>query len=154
MRKLISRLLTVLIVVTLHATAFAQEPNFTGTWILNMEKSKLASPSPGLTGSIFIITQTGDKMKLTRYHVFGEKKKKISFRMVADGKTRRVKILFKGKLEKQENGLIATLWRKNFLNIVSYKFGSTQNEFIADETFTGYPENYHNVWVIDRQLRK
>lgn len=101
-----------------------------------------------------MIKQEGDKFKLTRYHIFGEKKKKISFKMIADGKTRRVKLLFKGKLEWKENNLEATLWRKNFLNIVNYKFGNNQNEFIADEVFTGKPKNHHNIWVFDRDNSK
>jgi hypothetical protein len=50
--------------------------------------------------------------------------------------------------------LQATLWRKNFLNIVNYKFGSNQNEFIADEVFTGRPKNHHSIWVFDREIPK
>ncbi|MEQ8531383.1 MAG: hypothetical protein RIB86_06010, partial [Imperialibacter sp.] len=106
----------------------------------------------GLTSSVFVIKQEGDKFKLTRYHIFGDKKKKISFKMTADGKTRPVKILFKGKLENKENSLLATLWGKNFSNIVNYKNGDTQNEFIADEVFTGLPQNHHNIWVFDREV--
>lgn len=132
----------------------AQLPNYTGTWVLNLEKSQLESRPPGLTSSVFIIKQDGDRISLTRYHIFGNKKKKIHFTMVADGKTRRIKILFKGKLERHDNYLTATLWRKNFLNIVNYKFGKSQHEFIADEVFTGNPSNYHNVWVFDREVPK
>jgi hypothetical protein len=76
--------------------------------VLNLEKSTLEHRPNGLTGSVFIIKQEGDKFSLTRYHVFGDRKKKISFKMVADGKTRRIKILFKGKLEQKENNLQAT----------------------------------------------
>jgi hypothetical protein len=133
---------------------FAQKPNYTGTWVLNSGKSKLDSRPEGLTSSVFIIKQQGDKFKLTRYHIFEEKKKKISFKMTADGKTRRVKLFFKGKLEWKENTLQARLWRKNFLNIVNYRFGNSQNEFIADELFTGNPKNHHNVWVFDRDSSK
>lgn len=134
--------------------SFGQTPNFTGTWVLHFEKSKLEHLPNRLSGSMFIIKQEGDTFRLTRYHIFGDKKKKISFKMVADGKTRRVKILFKGKLEKKENSLLATLWRKNFLNIVAYKFGNNENELIADEVFTGRPQNHHNIWVFDRQVTK
>ena len=150
MNRKLKFLLTLVVVSIFHSETFAQNPNYTGTWVLNLEKSKLESRPEGLTGSIFIIKQEGDKFKLTRYHIFGEKKKKISFKMKADGKTRRVKMLFKGKLEWKENILHATLWRKNFLNIVNYKFGNNQNEFIADEVFTGNPKNHHNIWVFDR----
>ena len=147
-------LLTVLGLFVYHTKTSAQTPNYTGTWVLNLEKSRLEHPPDGLTSSVFIIKQNGDKFKLTRYHVFGDKKNKISFKMKADGKTKRVKILFKGKLEMNGNGLQATLWRKNFLNVVNYKFGDTQNELIADEVFTGKPQNHHSIWVFEREVSK
>jgi hypothetical protein len=150
MNRKLKFLLTLVVVFISHSETFAQKPNYTGTWVLNLEKSKLESRPGRLTGSVFIIKQEGDKFKLTRYHIFGEKKKKISFKMKADGKTRRVKMLFKGKLEWKENNLQAILWRRNFLNIVNYKFGNNQNEFIADEVFTGNPKSHHNIWVFDR----
>jgi hypothetical protein len=154
MKKIIIILLTALGLFVFQSQILAQTNNYTGTWILNLEKSQLESPPEGFTGSVFIIKQEGDKFKLTRYHLFGEKKKKISFKMIADGKTRKVKILFNGKLEWKENNLQATLSRKNFSNIVLYKFGNNQNEFIANEVFTGIPKNYHNVWVFNREKLK
>jgi hypothetical protein len=131
--------------------ARAQQPDFSGIWILNLQKSKLEDMGTDFTGSRFIIEQKGDRLTLTRYHYFGPKKNKIRFRMTADGKTRRVKVLFRGKLEKQEGRLLATLWRKNFLNVVQYRFGSSPNEFIADEVFKGRPKDHHNIWVFDRE---
>lgn len=154
MRNKIFSFLTVLGLFVYQSQIFAQTPDYTGTWILNLEKSTLQHRPNGLTSSVFIIKQEGEKFSLTRYHIFGDNKKKISFKMVADGKTRKVKILFKGKLEQKENNLQATLWRKNFLNIVNYKFGNSQNEFIADEIFTGNPQNHHNIWVFDREIPK
>jgi hypothetical protein len=154
MKNKIKILLTVLGLFVYQSQISAQTPNYTGTWVLNLEKSKLENRPNGLTSSVFIIKQEGDKFRLTRYHIFDDKKNKISFKMVADGKTRRVKILFKGKLEQKENSLQATLWRKNFLNIVNYKFGNNQNEFIADEVFTGKPQNHHSIWVFDRKISK
>ena len=72
--------------------------------------------------------------------------------MTANGKTKRIKLLFKGKLEKKENGLQATLWRRNFLNVVNYKFGINQNELIADEVMKSKPNSHHNIWVFDREV--
>ncbi len=154
MKNSIKIFLVVLGLFFYQSQIFAQTPNYTGTWVLNLEKSQLESRPKGLTSSVFIIKQDGDKFSLTRYHIFGDKKKKISFKMVADGKTRRVKILFKGKLNLKENNLQATLWRKNFLNIVNYKFGNNQNEFIADEVLTSKPNSHHNIWVFDREIPK
>ena len=82
------KVLLTLVVFVSHSQTFAQKPNYTGTWVLNSEKSKLDPGPEGLTSSVFMIKQEGDKFKLTRYHIFGEKKKKISFKMTADGKTR------------------------------------------------------------------
>ena len=144
-------LLAILVLIAHQLPMLAQAPNFTGTWKLNLEKSRLEDPGDGLTGSLFIIQQEGTKFHLTRFHYFGEKKNKISFAMVADGKTRRVKILFRGKLEQEDSGLLATLWRKNFTNIVHYRFGNSQDELIAEEDFTGRPGyHHHNIWVFDR----
>ena len=142
--------------IAFHFYGFTQTPNFSGTWVLNFEKSQLDKTDNlnGLTGQIFVIKQDGNKFSLKIYHIYGDKKKKIGFRMLADGKTRRVKIIFKGKLEQKENSLQVTMWRKNYLNIVNYKFGINQNEFIADEVFTGRPKNHHSIWVFDREVAK
>lgn len=154
MNKITKLLLATIILLTLNLSIFGQLPNFSGTWKLNFEKSKLEDKIDGLTGQIFIIKQEGDKFRLTIYHIYSDKKKKIGFKMLTDGKPRRVKIIFKGKIEKTENGLQASMWRKNYLNIVHYKFGSNHNELIADEVFTGLPKNHHSIWVFDREILK
>jgi hypothetical protein len=146
--------LSAIILIAFNLSIFGQASNFSGTWILNFEKSILEDKTDGLTGQIFIIKQEGVKFSLKIYHIYSDKKKKIGFKMLADGKPRRVKVIFKGKLEQKENGLQATLWRKNYLNIVNYKFGTNQNEFIADEVFTGRPKNHHSIWFFDREVLK
>ena len=135
---------------------FAQPPDFTGTWVLNFEKSNLDKTDNlnGLTGQIFVIKQLDNKFGLKIYHLYGDKKKKIGFSMLADGKTRRLKILFKGKLEQKESSLQVTMWRKNYLNSVNYKFGINQNELVAEEEFTGKPKDHHSIWVFDREIAK
>jgi len=150
-----TRIVIALFVCLVYQSAsFAQKPNFTGTWVLNQNKSILESHPEGLTSSIFIIKQEGDEFKLTRYHIFGEKKKKISFRMTSDGKTRSLKLLFNGKLEWKEDTLVASIWRKNFQNIVNYKFGDSHDQVIADEVYKGNPKSHHNIWVLDRDKSK
>jgi hypothetical protein len=146
------QLLFLLLSCMIGATSFSQQPDYSGTWILNLEKSKLEDPSEGFTGSKFIIKQQGEQFSLTRYHFYGKKQNRLKFNMVADGKPRAVKMIFKGVLEWQGETLKATLSRKkNFLNIVNYTFGETTDEFIADEVFTGLPKNHHNIWVFDRE---
>lgn len=143
-----------LLCISFLSTVVAQHPDYSGTWILNLKKSNLEDMSPGFTGSKFIIRQKGDKIRLTRYHFYGEKKNRLKFKMIADGKTRTVKLLFKGKLEWEGNKLRSTLWRKNFHNVVVYSFGKNENEFVADEVFKGLPKDHHNVWVFEREMKQ
>ena len=145
--------LSAISIVFIQTIASAQTvPTFTGRWVLNLEKSKLEDIEKDFMGSLFIIDQEGAQFKLTRYHYFGGKKNKISFKMTADGRTRRVKILFKGKLESMGDSLRASLWRNGFSNVVVYKFGANQNELIADEVFVGVPKDHHNIWLFDRKV--
>ena len=150
------KLLLLLLGLGFQSQIFAQTPDFTGTWVLNFQKSKLDTTDNlnGLTGQIFVIKQVDNEFSLKIYHIYGDKKRKIGFKMTADGKTRRVKIIFKGKLEQKENSLQATMWRKNYLNSVNYKFGTSQNELVADEVFTGRPKDHHSIWVFDREVAK
>ena len=154
MKEITKLLLATIILIAFKSSTFGQVPNFSGTWKLNFEKSKLEDNNDGLTGQLFVIKQEGNKFRLKIYHIYGDKTKKIGFKMQADGKTRKVKLIFKGKLEQKENGLQATLWRKNYLNIVNYKFGVNQNELIADEVYTGRPKNHHSIWVFDKEVLK
>lgn len=150
------KLLVLLLGLGFQLQMFAQRPNFTGTWVLNFQKSKLDTTDNlnGLTGQIFVIKQVDNEFSLKIYHIYGDKKRKIGFKMTADGKARRVKIIFKGKLEQKDNSLQATMWRKNYLNSVNYKFGTNQNELVADEVFTGRPKEHHSIWVFDREVAK
>lgn len=72
--------------------------------------------------------------------------------MKADGKTRPVKLLFRGKLELPTTTIKASIWKNNFSNIVDYSFGSTQNELIADEVMKSKHDNHHNIWVFDKVI--
>lgn len=146
-----SRLLPVLLLL-IASPAFTQKPDYSGTWVLNLEKSKLTSPrSAKITQAVFIIEQQGDKFTLRRYHYMGDKKRKLKIKMTADGRQRKVKLLFNGKAEWIADNLRATLWNKGFSNVVNYSFGSIPDEFIADETFSSSKTNYHNYWVFDRK---
>ena len=91
------RYLLLLFCLVFQVLLFAQTPDFTGTWVLNFEKSNLDKTNNlnGLTGQIFVIKQADNKFALKIYHLYGDKKKKIGFSMLADGKTRRLKMLFK-----------------------------------------------------------
>jgi hypothetical protein len=131
---------------------FTQTPNYSGTWVLNNDKSKIQSRPGGMTSSIFIIKQKGNDFSLTIHHVFGNQQDTIVIKMLSEGKTRKVLSVLDGKLELKKDGLHITLWQKGFLDKVTYKFGKDKNEFIADEVLVSDSDNHHNIWVFDRQI--
>lgn len=152
-----NKLRTILVVLSLliySSELFSQKANYTGTWVLNNDKSKIESRPDGMTSSVFVIKQMGNSFSLTIHHIFGNKQDTIIIKMLSDGKTRKVLSVLKGKLEQKTNGLHITLWKKDFLDKVIYKFGKDKNEFIADEVLTSKSDNHHNIWVFEREITK
>lgn len=154
MKNKIKILLALIGLFFYQSQIFAQTPNYTGTWVLNNEKSKIQSRPDGMTSSIFIIKQKGNDFSLTIHHVFGNQQDTIVIKMFSDGKTRKVLSVLDGKLERKKDGLHITLWKKDFLDKVIYKFGKDKTEFIADEVLVSDSDNHHNIWIFDRDLSK
>jgi hypothetical protein len=153
MRFKITLLLTVLGFLLCQTQTFSQKPNYSGTWKINLQKSKYeAKWADGLTDGEFKIIQTGDKFKWSRYFIIKGKKSKMKLNLIADGKVRRIKfLLFKSKLEWRGDNLKVKIYRNGFSDVVEYKFGDTENELIIDEVFVGRPQDYHNHYVLDKQ---
>ena len=147
-------LLAVIGLLFYQAPVVAQTPDYTGTWALNNEKSQLKSRPEGMTGAVFIIKQKGNDFSLTIHHVFGNQQDTIVIKMLSDGKTRKVLNVLEGKLERKSDGLHITLWKKDFLDSVTYKFGADKNELIADEVLVSDSDNHHNIWIFDKQMVK
>jgi hypothetical protein len=145
-------LLAVLGFLICQIQAFSQKPNYSGTWKINLQKSKFeAKWTEGMTEGEFKITQIGDKFKWWRYFIIKGKKSKLKLNLVADGKVRRIKfLLLKSKLEWQADNLKVKIYRNGFSDNVDYKFGETKNELIIDEVFVGRPQDYHNHYVLDK----
>src|SRR5438045_3833746 len=143
-------LLTLVVTFGFQLISFAQTLNYSGTWVLNNEKSKIVSRPEGMTSSTFIIRQKGNDFSLTIHHVFGNQQDTIVIKMLSDGKTRKVLSVLEGKQEWRKDGLHITLWKENFSDKVTYRFGKDENEFIADEVLVSDTDNHHNIWIFDR----
>ncbi len=143
-------LFMLVVLLCFSSELWSQTVDISGNWVLDLGKSRLASSSKNFRGSIFIITKHNDNYHLLRYHMAGEKIKRIGFSLRADGQTRRLKILFKSKLERTSAGLVASIWRKNFSNVVTYNLGTEPNELVADEYFKSPKDSHHNIWVFKR----
>jgi hypothetical protein len=147
-------LLTLISLLFYQSQILAQTPNYSATWVLNKEKSNIQSRPDGMSSSVFIIKQKGNDFSLTIHHIFGNQQDTIVIKMLSDGKTRKVLNVLDGKLERRKDGLHITLWRKDFLDKVTYKFGKDKNEFIADEVLVSDSDNHHNIWVFNRDVSK
>lgn len=145
-------ILTALVLFFCLLQVSAQKPNYTGTWKINLGKSKFeAKWTDGMTDGEFSINQVGNKFKWARYFIIKGKKSKMKLNLIADGKVRRKKFfLFKTKLEWEGDNLRVKIYRNGFSDIVDYKFGETKNELIIDEVFVGRPQDYHNHYVLDK----
>jgi hypothetical protein len=153
MRNKLKIILAVLGLFVYQFQTYAQATNYTGTWKINLQKSKFeADWAKGLTEGEFKIIQIGDKFKWSRYFIVKGKKSKMKLNLIADGKVRRKKmLLFKTKLEWIGDNLKAKIFRNGFSDVVDYKFGDTKNELIIDEVFVGRPQDYHNHYVLDKE---
>jgi hypothetical protein len=154
MNNQIKILVTLIGLFFYQSQLFAQTSNYSGTWVLNNGKSKIQSRPDGMTSSVFVIKQVGNDFSLTIHHIFGNQQDTIVIKMLADGKTRKVLSVLEGKLEREKDGLHIILWKKGFLDKVTYKFGENENEFIADEVLVSDSDNHHNIWVFDREISK
>ncbi len=152
MRNKLKLLLALLGLFVCQFRTYAQTANYTGTWKINLQKSKFeAKWTNGMTEGEFNITQIGDKFKWSRYFIIKGKKNKLKLNLIADGKVRRIKfLLFKSKLDWQGDNLRVKIYRNGFSDVVDYKFGGTKNELIIDEVFVGRPQDYHNHYVLDK----
>ncbi len=82
-------LLPIIVAFSFQLSTFAQTSNYSGTWVLNNEKSNIQTRPDGMTSSIFIIKQNGNDFSLTIHHVFGNQQDTIVIEMLSDGKTRK-----------------------------------------------------------------
>lgn len=69
MKNEIKNLVAVICLLFFQFQIFAQTPNYTGTWVLNNEKSKIETRPDGMTSSVFKIKQEGNSFSLTIHHV-------------------------------------------------------------------------------------
>ncbi len=132
------------------------KPDFSGTWKLNLAKSKLETPPPD--SSMFTIDHKEPQFRLKRTHVFRGKADTWSIDLTTDGKEVVQKDSsgdFHVRLRWEGSTLIFdSYWMvgtAKATNVVVYSLLADGSVFTADERFAGPRRQYHNVWVFDRQ---
>jgi hypothetical protein len=137
------------------ATGEEPKPDFSGTWIFNLEKSKLESSPP--TKSVFVIEHQEPNFKLTRTHTRGERSNTLSFEVTTDGKEVYEK---KGNWETWTRlywlgeelvlDMKMAFRGEEGTNIVHYQLIDGGATFVAAEWYHMRGQNHHNLWVFDR----
>ncbi len=132
------------------------QPNFTGHWTLNQQKSKLQIPPP--TSSMFDIDHSDLKFRLQRTLVFGEQSNTITLDLIIDGQEHVHEIAgvkARIRLYWDEDTLVGDMKvaaaDDEGTNVVPYSLDNEGETLVANERFRSTKQNYDNVWVLDKQ---
>jgi len=132
------------------------QPNFTGSWTHNPERSKLEIPMP--TYSLFQFEHEGPKLRLTRTLKFGDQGNTITLDLAIDGEEHLHKLL-------GVDANVRMYWDGDTLvgdmkvigpegdatNVVRYWLENEGQTLVALECFHSARQDYENTWVLDRQ---
>ena len=130
------------------------KPDFSGTWELNLAKSKLEIPPP--TSSTFYITHQEPVFRLKRTHVYSGKANTWSIELISDGpEVVQTEDNFHARLVwKQDALVLESYWIDGGVkttNTVRYRLSKDGKVFTADERVSGPKVKHLNVWVFDRR---
>jgi nuclear transport factor 2 (NTF2) superfamily protein len=145
--------LTLLLATALVANE-APQPDFSGTWVFNPEKSRLEMTSP--VSSTFWIEHNGKSFKLTRTHVWEGRWDTLGFEAATDGRVRHEKSAFSESWKSMswlgdELVLDMKLGAEGDggTNVVHYRL-EDEGRTLAAEWFHMPGRRHHNLWVFDR----
>ncbi len=134
----------------------APKPDFSGTWVLDKERSRLQIPAPDST--TFVVEHSEPSFKLTRTHVVDGKPDTFSIALTTDGKevvTRQPDEVVTStcRWEGEKLRFDSTIVRgdRRGTNLVTYSLSPDGKTFTALERFAGPKVKYENVWVFARK---
>ncbi len=135
----------------------AAKPDFSGTWKLNLAKSKLEIPPPD--SSTFQIAHKEPAFHLQRTHVFQGTPHNLALELttdgrevihrVASGREVHIRLLWQG-----DRLVFDSFWFEagaKTTNVVTYSLSGDAKVFTADQRVSGPKDRRHNLWVFDRQ---
>lgn len=143
-------------VLLVPAVSATPRPNFTGTWKVNLQKSKLQIPPPEST--VFLVEHDEPRLKITRTNVFSGKSDTFTILLTTDGRETVLR-------DAQRTIYSRAYWEGNVLvfdsrivmeageatNVVRYRMAKDGQSFTAPERLRSPKLNYDNVWVLERQ---
>jgi hypothetical protein len=145
----------------LLAAAAAEKPDFSGVWVVNLEKSQLADWAKFDRTTITIV----HKDPVFRFHrasVKAGKADETSYELTTDGAEKVEKeggrastsrLTWDGEALVFQDRLVLPNGREA-LDVVRYTLRDGGKTFVAEEKFRGPVVKYDNLWIADRQEDK
>jgi hypothetical protein len=138
------------------AAGIAERPDFSGSWKLDLEASRLQIPSPD--SGVFRIDHREPDFRLSRTFVRNGKEDTWSVDLTTDGKDKVQEDsaeVFRGCLTWEGNDLVLdstiTAGGRTASNVVRYHLSEDGRTLTATETFRGPRLKYNNVWVFKKE---
>jgi hypothetical protein len=130
---------------------YCQKPEFSGEYVLNIDKSKLqATWTAGLTKGDLKIVYHEPNFSFWRNFTINGKEKITSYALVTNGQPQKGEHKTIWTLTWKQDTLSVLVTRKSMINEVKYYF-TANGDFVADEHFEDYKTSYHNHWVFDKR---
>ncbi|XCH80224.1 MAG: hypothetical protein WHF31_06055 [Candidatus Dehalobacter alkaniphilus] len=129
--------------------------NFSGSWVLNLEKSKLQSPPP--ESSIFHISHSEQAFSLERTHIINGVPDDFTIDLTTDGVTTRknirgieitARMYWDG--ESLVSDMIFQQGKEEAVNIVKYSITDKGQTLVVEEDFTSSEHKHHNRWIFNK----
>ena len=134
------------------------KPDFSGTWRLNREKSRLETTVPNQSELTFVIEHKDPRFKMTRTLTLSERSDTLSWEATTDGREHHRKdgefeswmrmtwmgdeLILKSRLKRHgEQGT----------NEAHYRLANEGKTLIAAEWYHMPSSQHHNYWVFDKE---
>jgi hypothetical protein len=141
------------------AAPASEKPNFSGSWVVNLEKSKLEIKVE-LESATFTIDHKEPNFRFSRVFVIGGKDNALAWALTTDGKeavtvddgrTDHSRLYWDGDVLAFEVRMVLKDGREA-TNVVRYSLRDGGRTFVAEEKFRGPVLKYDNLWVADRKI--
>jgi len=153
-------ILMALVIEAGGAAALASEkPNFSGSWVVNAEKSKLEIKFE-LQSATFAIDHNEPDFRFSRVFVISGKDNALAWALTTDGKevvtvedgrTDYSRLYWDGDVLVFDVRIVLKDGREA-TNVVRYSLRDGGRTFVAEEKFRGPVLKYDNLWVADRKI--
>lgn len=119
-------------VLTLFVSmGYCQQPNFSGEWVLNLDKSKLqAYWTSGLTKGNLKIVHNEPNFSFWRSFTIKGKEQVTSYALVSNGQEQKGARRTIWSLSWKQDTLIVVVKRKKMVNAVKYYFSANMMDFV------------------------